>query len=215
MDHDPPETTRHHGTKGLSFINSPPVPPPPKVGSPLRSEVTRPQGPGARSAAAAAPGPPGPSAPSCAYRRWDSPGCGPGGRQGPRQGRGCSQDFGPCVLPTRRPPTRGCLLSKPGGEPITAGARSGAGPPAVYHLAPGTWRGNPPRPPVPWGKPGPPWGRGLGPCMCLCVMVCMAISWAGTGCPALPTQQPPMPTPRRPGHRASGRPSQPERDVGG
>lgn len=201
------------------------------MGSPLKSEVTRPRGRGARSAAAAAPGPPGPSAPSCACRRWDSPGCGPGGGQRPQWGRGCSQDFGPCVLPTRRPPTRSCLLSGPrvgGGKLVTAGARAGAGPPAVYHLAPGTWRGNPPRPPIPWGKPSPPWGRGPRPCVCFCVMVC-ACAWPFLGqilgARPSPLSSPPAPPQGgqdrctgllcRLGHCGSGRPSQPEGDVWG
>lgn len=162
MDHDPPETTRHHGTKGLSFINSPPVPPPPKVGSPLRSEVTRPRGRGARSAAAAAPGPPGPSAPSCAYRRWDSPGCGPGGRQGQRQGRGRSQDFGPCVLPTRHPPTRGCLLSKLRGGADNRGCSLRRW--ATSRISPGTWHlaWEPAPPTRSLGKARPALGEGAG-----------------------------------------------------
>jgi hypothetical protein len=136
--------------------------------------VTRPRGLGARSDAAAAPGPPGPCAPSCACRRWGSPGCGGGvvspgtraqcpagwGARAPAPGAGYSQDFAP---PPRPPPREGLFAQRAWrGEPITAGARRTMG----GRISPVTWRGNPPRPPVPWGKPGPTLGgggeRGLG-----------------------------------------------------
>lgn len=95
-------------------------------------------------------------------------GSGPAKAQCPawERGGGCSQDFGPRLLPSPPAPSRsGCLLSRHGGEPITAGAWRGAGPRlAVYHLSPGV--GTHPAYPFPGESPAPPWGGGQAGWVC-------------------------------------------------
>lgn len=196
--------TKHQVTKGPNFISSPPVPPgKARLGSPRRSEVTRPRGQGAQSASAAAPGPPGPSAPSCACRRWGSPGCGrAGGRVRARAAAGLHQARCPAqgwsgpfpgLWPrpaAHPPPSRVGLFAQRawGGGAITAGARGGAGPPAVYHLSPGV--GTRPAHPFPGESPAPPWGRGS---------VQPSPPGQILGARPCPTQQLPTPTPGRAG----------------
>lgn len=163
----------------------------------MRSEVTKPLGRGVQSAAAAAPGPPGPSAPSCACRRWDSPGCGPGGRAEVRARSGAGavpRTLAPvCCPPGARPSGAVCSAGPGGGgEPVTEGARAGQ-PYITWHLA---WEPAPPTRSL--GKARPALGEGAETLrVLLCDGVCVWPFPGRTGCPALPAQQPPSPAPGR------------------
>lgn len=111
-------------------------------------------------------------------------GSGPAKAQCPawERGGGCSQDFGPRLLPSPPAPSRSGLFAQQArGEPITAGAWRGAGPRlAVYHLSPGV--GTHPAYPFPGESPAPPWGGGQAG------WVCREDSHfpGNTGCRALP-----------------------------
>lgn len=136
----------------------------PSPGKPARSEVTRPRDQGAQSVAEAAPGPAGPCAPSCACRRWGSPGC---GRAGSGSGSGLAawaapearaQNFDPGPLPGPPPGVAAvCSVGMRGAD----NSRYPLKPGASGRRSPVTWRGNPARPPVPWGKPGPTLREGV------------------------------------------------------
>lgn len=66
----------------------------------------------------------------------------------------------PAAQPTRPLPQRAVCSAGTGGADnggCLARCRATAG-----RISPVTWRGNPPRLPVPWGKPGPALGRGPG-----------------------------------------------------
>lgn len=102
-------------------------------------------------------------------------------RSAPTVGQGLFPGLWPLCAAHPAPPPGAVCSAGPGwgGETGNSGCSHGRWA-AVYHLAPGTWRGNPPRPPIPWGKPGPPWGRGPRPCVCFCVMAC-ACAWPFLG----------------------------------
>lgn len=167
--------TKHQVTKGPNFISSPPVPP----GKALLEACG-----GQRSPGLGARGPKAPQKlllvlqvlPHLLAHVEDGAVPAAGGRAGqvraraaagPHQAQCPAQGWSgpfPGLWPrpaAHPPPSRvGLFAQRAWGGAITAGARGGAEPPAVYHLSPGV--GTRHAHPFPGEKPGPTLGKGVG-----------------------------------------------------